>query len=697
MTPAKPLHRAKFYLGWLLLLLTASVLDADERIDRLSTVHKDWIQKEVVYIITEQERDVFLSLESVDERARFIEAFWRKRDPNPATPENEFKIEHYRRIDYANTYLGRDTFREGWQTDRGRFYIILGEPRDIQRFDGYAEIVGSHLWFYQGDPRMGTPSFFYLLFFKKNDFGEFRLYHPTIDGPQALLTGDLGVPSSDNRAAIQALREVSGELAVASLSFDTSESADIVGGRASIGNDIMIARIEESPKRAIRTDYADAWMRYGNRVSADYSFNFVPSRNDFSLLAMPSGASLVHFSIEIDPENFSVETDDDKSKFYTTLDISIEARTEDGVLVVATDKEAVIEMTPSQMNELQSLAFAYQDDFLLVPGMHTVSVILRNRVMHQYTVAEKTLEVPELSSSEPSLVDVILAFDSEMRAQPAAPGKVSTYQLGRTRFQPATDGLFVIGDTVHVITQAYGASTDHEVSIELLDASGTVLKSIRAAVGADGLVVDHLKLDSMVGGSYEVVGRLLSPTGQLLSSRRTPLVVSPRSSAARPGFVYRRGLNTSIPGLVDFMRGEQFWNLGMLDRATQSFEAAVGSGNDRLVPARWKLANAYLRQQRPDDALALLQPLEEAFGEQFEVIAGLGFTKYMKGDFSGAVSYLTRARGLSPPDAMLLNALADSHEQTGDPEAAREAYARSLELVPEQPAVKQRLASLDGR
>ena len=149
------------------IMVLAPLASADERVDRLPEEHKAWLEREVVYIIAKREREVFLMVESVEERNRFIEAFWRKRDPNPATLDNEYKIEHYRRIDYANTYLGRETFREGWRTDRGRYYILLGEPREIQRFDGYGQVVSSHLWFYQGDLRMGTPAFFYLLFFKK--------------------------------------------------------------------------------------------------------------------------------------------------------------------------------------------------------------------------------------------------------------------------------------------------------------------------------------------------------------------------------------------------------------------------------------------------------------------------------------------------------------------------------------------------
>ena len=684
----------------------------DERLDRLSVEHKSWLERDVVYIITERERDVFLTLESVDERNRFIEAFWRRRDPNRATPVNEFRQEHYRRLDYANTYLGRETFREGWQTDRGRFYIILGEPREIQRFDGYNGLVSAHLWFYQGERGLAVPSFFYLLFFKRDDFGEYRLYRPMLDGPHALLTGSGSTPTTNNTAAIKALREVSPELAAASLSFDPSEPADFRSGRPNIGTDIMIARIEAAPKRSIRTDYAAAGLRYGNRVSADYTFNFVPSRSVFSIFADPAtGTALVHYSVEIDPQNFSLETDEDGSKFYTTLDVTVEVRTEeeddDGTLVVAIDKEAYIELTPTQMQKVRAHAFAYQDDFPLVPGDYTVSVVVRNRVLTQYTVAEAALHIPRFDisgSSEPVLTDVILAFDTRTSPSPSSSmskadaNRVYTYEIGDLRIHPAAEGLFVIGDTVHLVTQASGASPSHRVVLELrrLNDRDEIVRVLEREVGPGPAVVDHMSLGDLVGGDYQVTARLESPSGDILSTRVAPLTLSPLSFAPRPGFVYRRGLDARIPGLLSFLIGEQLWTLGRYQEATAALEAAVATGNELLVPAKWKLAHAYLREKRADDALRLLKPLEEMFSDRYEVMAGLGFATYLKDDFASAADYLARARALAPPDTMLLNALGDSYQKLGKLDEAREAFERSLELDGEQPAVKARLAHYDS-
>jgi GWxTD domain-containing protein len=682
------------------LLLAAALalplaVGADDRVKKLSEEHRNWLERDVVYIITDREKDVFLSLGTVEERNRFIEAFWRKRDPNPATPANEYKDEHYRRMDHANTILGRETFREGWRTDRGRYYILLGEPRETQRFDGYAELVSSELWFYQGEPRLGLPSFFYLLFFKKNDFGEYKIYHPLIDGPQALLTASVNLQSGENTEAIRSLRQISPELAAASLSFDTSEPPDYVGGRPALGTDIMLARIEDSPKRAIRTDYADAWLRYGNRVSADYSFNFVPSRSSFAVVAEASGTPLVNYSIEIDPQNFSMETDEKQSKFYTTLDVAIEVRSREGTLIVANDKEVYLELTPSQVQTIRASPFAYQDNFPLVPGDYNISVILRNRVIHQYTVAEKEISIPAPDPAAPVLMDLVLAFESKSTMGDVEEGEIRTFQVGTMRFQPASDNIFVIGDTVHLVTQAFGATPGHKVVFELANGA-EVLKTIESPVEASGMVFDHMMLEGMVGGNYDVRARLLSPAGAELSRRSAPITVSPRSTATRPGFIYRRGFNTRHPGLIQLVRGEQLWNLGRYEEAKADLERAVAASGANLPEAKWKLANAYLREKRADDALLLLRPLEAGFPNQFEVASGLGYALYIKGQCQDAISYLDRAREIRPPDKLLLNTSGDCHQQLGHRDQAREAFERSLQLDAEQPEVKERLQSLGG-
>ena len=87
----------------LVCLLATQVLAQDSGAASLSSKHRRWLEEEVVYIITDREREIFLILNTIEERERFIESFWRRRDPESATPENEFKDEHYRRLKHANT------------------------------------------------------------------------------------------------------------------------------------------------------------------------------------------------------------------------------------------------------------------------------------------------------------------------------------------------------------------------------------------------------------------------------------------------------------------------------------------------------------------------------------------------------------------------------------------------------------------
>lgn len=144
-------HLAALFVAGLFTAVPAGAqeeLSEKERIAALPEPWRVWYEEEVPYLITDREKRVFLNLTSETQRDAFADAFWRKRDHNPSTPENEFRTEHYERLDYVNNWFGRSTFREGWQTDRGRYYILLGAPRSIQNYEARDEIYPTELWFY---------------------------------------------------------------------------------------------------------------------------------------------------------------------------------------------------------------------------------------------------------------------------------------------------------------------------------------------------------------------------------------------------------------------------------------------------------------------------------------------------------------------------------------------------------------------
>jgi GWxTD domain-containing protein len=96
----------------------------------LKGAYKSWLEQDVTYIISDEERKAFRTLSNDEERDAFIENFWLRRNPSPDSPENEFREEHYRRIAYANEHFAAG--KPGWKTDRGRIYIAWGPADSIE-------------------------------------------------------------------------------------------------------------------------------------------------------------------------------------------------------------------------------------------------------------------------------------------------------------------------------------------------------------------------------------------------------------------------------------------------------------------------------------------------------------------------------------------------------------------------------------
>ena len=127
-----------------------------------------WVNEDVTYIITDDERAAFGRLQTDAEREQFIQNFWLRRDPTPDTIENEFREEHYRRIAYSNEHFGEAI--PGWKTDRGRIYITYGPPDEI---DEGADSTPRQIWTYRFIEGLGTNVA--LEFVDPTDSGEFHL------------------------------------------------------------------------------------------------------------------------------------------------------------------------------------------------------------------------------------------------------------------------------------------------------------------------------------------------------------------------------------------------------------------------------------------------------------------------------------------------------------------------------------------
>src|SRR3984893_13883906 len=151
----------------------------------LPTVYQRWLEEDVRWIITPEERSAFIQLKNNEDRDRFVEAFWLRRDPTPGTAENEFKEEHYRRLAYANEHFAQAV--PGWETDRGRIYILYGPPDEIKvksARDSGDSVKPTELWHYRWLAEYGKD--IDLKFVDVCGCGDFRLETPLPTTPQPL-------------------------------------------------------------------------------------------------------------------------------------------------------------------------------------------------------------------------------------------------------------------------------------------------------------------------------------------------------------------------------------------------------------------------------------------------------------------------------------------------------------------------------
>lgn len=705
----------------------------DERIERLPEEHRVWLEEEVIYIITPPEREVFLGLESHEEREHFIDAFWQRRDPVPATRENEFRAEHYERIAYANRYLGREAPRPGWQTERGRHWIILGEPRTREVFEGRNEVVSMDLWIYDGDTSLGLPPRFNLLFFKENDVGEYQLYDPWGDGPDALVArGEL--LRNRQHAAVDILETVSMDLARASLVVDlTDPHADFLAATNTIAPRLDTVRpsmstgknfldISNSPHRRVDLEEIEGYLRYGDRVTAEYSFRFVGNESDFRVLVGPRNTPFIHYSVLLAPEDFSLEFDDRENLYRTTLEVELEVRTAAGQLVAIQRNEPEIALTESQQQAAGGSPFAYRDNLPVIPGDYEVSVVLRNRATQQYTVATAEVAVPGTGPSAVGLTDPVLAYRRDPSSALPAGQRFGTFQFGSTTLEPSVGGVFAASDTLTAAVQPLNPGPDHRVRLRLLPdplpASSSIgsaeagagdtaeapvpappagppvaERTVPAGSAASPPIVDF-PLVGVSPGRYRLGAALLDGEGEVVAERESPFTVSPRASVSRPAFIVRRSFATQVPGLLALTLGEQFMARGRLREATVALREAAA--NEALPMARWKLASALLFAREADGALDLLLPIEADHPNEIEVVEGVGFAYYQRRECGEALPRLEHALTLRAADISLLNAVGDCLEEQGEDERAEEIFRRSLELNPEQQGVLDRLAGLRG-
>jgi len=672
----------------MIVILLVPLSAAEKKRTKLPEKFKKWMEEEVVYIITPKEKDVFLQLETDREREIFVEAFWKQRDPTSGTPRNEFKEEHYRRLGYANQFFGRGTPIPGWRTDQGRVYIVLGPPNTIEYYENVMNVYPTQIWFYLGDPNLGLPTAFNIIFFKKAGTGEYILYSPSHHGPQSLIADYLG-DAKDVLDAYQRLAKYEPNLAKHTLSLIPGERS--VPGLVSLASDSLFSAVFSSPQKKVEDKYAAAILKYKDIVEVEYTANYIGSNSMVSVMKDDSGLFLVHYAVE--PQKLSVDLYEGRYDAHFELNGRITDLS--GKTIFQYSKEFPLSMTQEQLKEIEAKSFALQDMFPLVPGHYKFNVLLKNKVSKEFTSLEKDITIPQ-EISGPLISALILSY--QVKKSKDSGEEIIPFKVGNNQLLCQSRRVFSPKDSLSIFFQVLGLSQElkSQGMIKLSffknrEEFSVKTKAINEYQTGFNFIEEH-SLENFSPDFYTVRVSVLDKEGNEIGFESEDFEIAPVAELPRP-LVISNVMSVSQLEEYTYTLGVQFLNKGNITEASSLLEKAYHKNPSQLKYALGYAQILFINReyQKVKD---ILLPFLDSQNEREGVLYFLGKSTHSLGQFEEAISYYERYLSHFGANLEILNLIGSCHYQLGDKKEALNVWERSLEINPDQEEIKKLVQSL---
>ena len=433
----------------------------------LKEAYKRWLSTDVDYIITKEEKRAFLALQTDEERENFIENFWRRRDPNPDTEENEYREEYYERIAYANEKFTSGI--PGWKTDRGRIYIAWGKPDSIEShpaggaYDrpsyeggGSTTTYPFEIWFYRHLDNVGDG--IEIEFVDPTGTGEYRIARNANEKDALLMVPGAGMTTAE--------------------SLGLSDKGDRISGLNNNNStfmreqDMPFRRLEiitalQRPPQVKFSDLADiaggdSGVLDNNPLPFDLRVDFFRQSDD---------RVIATFTVQADNRELQFEESGGLKQARMNIFGRITAVSgkrsgifEDSVTTSATTEELV---------ELRDRKSVYQKAIALTPGTYKVDVVVRDVGTGNKGVVSQGFTVPKYDEKKLSTSTLIIA--SKLRTTTENDIGAS-FVIGNAKVIPNLSGRFKQGQEVGVYMQVYNAGIDQTTLRPAVDVEYVLMK-----------------------------------------------------------------------------------------------------------------------------------------------------------------------------------------------------------------------------
>jgi GWxTD domain-containing protein len=479
-------------------------------------VYKRWLDNDVLYIITPEERAAFKKLQTDEEREQFIEQFWLRRDPDPDTPENEYREEYYRRIAYANERFSSGI--PGWKTDRGRIYVTFGPPDEIESHPaggpyerplyeggGQTTTYPFEVWFYRY--LEGVGSGVEIEFVDPTFTGEYRIARNP-DEKDALLN----VPN----AGLNFFEQIGVSRKADRVAFSPGNRDRLPYGRRVQDNPFERLALFSNLQKAPKVRFSDLQAKTSEPT---VQFDVLPLALRLDYMRVSDASVVTAFTMQLDHADLAYKNIGGISQATVNIHARITALSgrkagifEDVVETRCREEELAQDAKRSSL---------YQKNIILEPGRYKVDIVVRDVVSGHTGVIHQGFEVPryageKLQSSTLVVADLVESLNGKVAA--------GQFIFGPNKVRPSVNHRFRPEQQLGVYVQAYNVQIDQAQLRPNIDAEYIITKQgkevMRIKEDGNSKVVDlegngqqitlgrMIPLKGLEPGDYEIVAQI---------------------------------------------------------------------------------------------------------------------------------------------------------------------------------------------
>jgi GWxTD domain-containing protein len=417
--------------------------------------YRKWLNEDVGYIITDEERQAFKRLATDDEKTSFIEQFWLRRDPTPDSAENEYKEEHYRKIAYANERFASGI--PGWKTDRGRIYITFGPPAEIESHPSggsyqrpYEEGGGTtstypfEIWRYRYLEGLGNDIM--IEFVDKSMTGEYRMTMDPSEKDALLMVPGAGLTMLEQMGMAN--------------KADRFNRTD--GTRLGIGNQPMSARMNQFERlnqfAMLQKPPQIKFKDLEAAVSSTIKFNLLPMKARADFMRVTNSSVMSNITLQFDRGDLQFQDKDGVSR--ATVNIYARITSMARRVVNVFEDVVSIEVPTPQLSQAVKGVSVYQKSVPLPPGMYRLNVVAKDVVGGNMNNYEMALQVPHFDDEKLASSTVVVA--DLIEKVPTKSIGTGQFVIGTSKVRPRLNEQFKRGEKMGIYVQLYNFEPDEK-------------------------------------------------------------------------------------------------------------------------------------------------------------------------------------------------------------------------------------------